>query len=122
MKYYRLDITTNNKAGTYNKITNLLGLQPDKFVPNKISTDPYSIWTYSVNEDEAKEGAPFNFLDILEPKFDELEKLGVAKSDITFWYLYEYEKQCSMEFHPAEMKRLGNCGIVLCVDCWETKK
>jgi len=61
------------------------------------------------------------FLDALEPKIDELLKLGVTKDDITFWLLYEYDQQCGMEFHPQEMKRLGESGIVLCIDCWQTK-
>ena len=37
---------------------------------------------------------------------------------ILFWMLYEYDQQCSMEFHSQEMKRLGESGIHLNIDYW----
>lgn len=123
MKYYRISISTHNSVETYYRITNLLNVQPMED-PSDNSNDRYNIWTYSQEENES-DGEPYfdfinRFLDLLEPTFERLEKLGVKRSDISFWYLYEYQQQCGIEFHPQEMKRLGESGIVLCIDCWQT--
>ncbi|MCW3073895.1 MAG: hypothetical protein JWP69_964 [Flaviaesturariibacter sp.] len=119
MKYYKLNIHTDKTIETYNEITNLLGVQPKPVEQDSGLT--YSIWTFEVEEDN--EGPYYHFinrfLDIIEPRFEDLQKLGVEKSNITFWMLYEYDQQCAMEFHPQEMKRLGDSGIVLCIDCWQ---
>lgn len=121
MKYYQLFINTVNGSETFNAITNLLGLQPTETEKDKLSEDRYSTWMYMVTE--AEEDPYFDFincfLDVLEPKFVELEKIGVAKDDILFWLLYEYDQQCAMEFHPKEMIRLGQSGIHLNIDCWQ---
>jgi len=42
----------------------------------------------------------------------------VARNEILFWMLYEYDQQCGMEFHPQEIIRLGQSGIHLNIDCW----
>lgn len=59
------------------------------------------------------------FLDLLEGNYEKLSLIGVERSDITIWLLYEYDQQCNMEFHPENMKRMGENGIVLCVSCWQ---
>lgn len=120
MKYYQLFIDTDNNSETYNSVTELLGLQPTKDEKDKISKDRYSTWMYIVTELETDPSFDFinNFLDILEPKFADLEKLGVTRDKILFWMLYEYDQQCGMEFHPQEMVRLGQSGIYLNIDCW----
>jgi hypothetical protein len=122
MKYYRLHINCKNNFENYSKITEILRVHPTELQLDKFSTDRYGLWTYSVEEDE---GVYYdfinNFLDIIEPNFKELKKIGIKKKDITFWLNYEYNKQCGIEFHPKEMKRLGKSGIVLCIDCWEQK-
>lgn len=119
MKYYQLFIETNNSE-TYNRVTELLGLQPTEDETDKNSKDKYSTWMYIVNEAETDPYFDFinNFLNILEPKFADLEKLGVTRDKILFWMLYEYDQQCGMEFHPEEMARLGQSGIHLNIDCW----
>ncbi len=121
MKYYRLHIDSKGSKNIYNKITKVLGIKPFEDEEEKKSDDFYSLWTYSFDEKEEDPYYDFinNFLDIIEPKFAELEKIGILKNDISFWMIYEYEKQCGMEFHPQEMKRLGESGIVLCIDCFE---
>lgn len=120
MKYHRLHIHTDGSIETYNNITQLLGIEPAAINPDSKSGEPYSLWTYDV--DTKDEDSYFDFinafLDILEPKFDGLEKLGVTRDHILFWLNYEYEHQCAMEFHPKEMKRLGESGIHLNIDCW----
>jgi len=81
MKYYQLFIDTDNNSDTYNSVTELLGLQPTKDEKDKISKDRYSTWMYIVTELETDPPFDFinNFLDILEPKFADLEKLGVTR-------------------------------------------
>jgi hypothetical protein len=59
------------------------------------------------------------FLCLIEDKFDLLEGIGVSRDDITIWLLYEYDEQCNMEFSAADLKRLGEAGIALCVSCWQ---
>ena len=123
MKYYQLLIDTDNNADTYNSVTELLKLQPTENEKDKISKDRFCTWMYMVIETETDQSFDFikNFLDVLEPKFGELETLGITRDKILFWMLYEYDHQCGMEFHPQEMKRLGQSGIHLNIDCW-TKK
>ncbi len=123
MKYYQLFIDTDDNSETYNSLTNLLKLQPTENEMNKASEYNNSSWMYMVTETENDPNFDFinNFLDILEPKFADLEKLGVTRDKILFWILYEYDQQCGMEFHPQEIIRLGQSGIHLNIDCW-TKK
>ncbi len=126
MKYYRLFINTDNRVETFDKLTEVLGHQPTIFENNKRPDEKYSTWTYCIDENEEEDKPSFDFinkfLDIIEPKFKELENLGIKKSHITFWLNYEYFQQCSLEFHPQEMKRLGASGIILCIDCFERKE
>ena len=83
----------------------------------------YGVWTYSVDiEDEAPYFDFVNvFLDLLEPRFEKLSEMGIAKDKIIFWLLYKYEHQCALGFGPQELQRLGASGIALNIDCWETK-
>ncbi len=120
MKYHHLNISTDGTIETYNKITRLLNLKPKEIDKEFKFGEPYSIWTYEVETRDEDDYFDFinKFLDILEPKFGDLEKIGVTKNDILFWLLYEYDQQCAMEFHPQEMKRLGVSGIHLNIDCW----
>lgn len=120
MKYYRLHINSKN-IEIYSKITEILGVKPTKFETERNPTDLYSLWSYNVDEEDEASNYDFinNFLNIVEPKFTELKKIGIKKRDITFWLNYEYDQQCGMEFHPKEMKRLGKSGIVMCIDCWQ---
>ena len=121
MKYYRLHIDSKNNVEKYSKITEILGVKPTEIKSENNLTDLYSLWTYCIDEEDETSYYNFinNFLDIIEPKFTELKKIGVKKKHITFWMDYEYDQQCGMEFHPKEMKRLGKSGIVMCIDCWQ---
>ncbi len=60
------------------------------------------------------------FFDVLENKFNILEKNGINKEDITIWIYYEYDEQCNLEFLPAQLKRIGENGISLCISCWKS--
>jgi len=120
MNYYRLDIDTGNVVSKYHALSELLEVIPATVNENEKLA--YSVWSHSVeNSDEQISRFDFinNFLDILEPKFPELEKLKIERSDITIWFLYEYDQQCNMEFNPNDMKRLGENGITLCISCWQ---
>jgi hypothetical protein len=79
-------------------------------------------WEYEVIDKEEDKYYDFinEFLDILETKYEKLAALGIERKDITFWYLYEYDQQCNMEFDPVRLKRLGDNGICLCISCWGT--
>jgi len=72
-----------------------------------------------------EEGSPtFNqalslFIDLIDNNLLKLKEIGVSTSEISFWYMYEYEQQCNMEFSPDVTKRIGELGVVLCVSCWE---
>lgn len=115
MKFHNLNITTDNTFETYQKITNLLRVNPNE------EKDDFSIWTYQIVTNEEDKYFDFinNFLDLLEPNFEYLKVLGINAKDINIWLFYEYDKQCSMSFSPQEMKRIGESGISFNVDCIE---
>ena len=81
------------------------------------------IWTYAFDEEYEAPNYDFinQFLNIIEPHFIELQNIGINKQDILIWLNYEYDQQCAMEFHPEEMKRLGESGIVMNIDCFQIK-
>ena len=120
MKYHKLFINFENSAETYAAITRLLGKTPIPNEPTKVSSDVHNIWFYRVDTNDDDE--PFDFinafLDILEGKYEALASLGIQREDILIWLVYEYDQQCAMEFHPQEMKRLGENGIHLNIDCY----
>ena len=124
MKYYRLHIYTDGTFDQYNKISKLLGLEPMPVDRESKFGKPYSLWTYSIDTTVENDCFDFinKFLDILEPKFADIEILGIKRDDILFWLLYEYDQQCAMEFHPQEMMRIGDSGIHLNIDCWQPSK
>ena len=122
MKVYdKLEIHFAPSVETFKKLTNILGVEPnDNFAdfPNNIP----SCWTYEVADHKPGEYFDFIniFLDILERKYADLEKLNIKRSQILIWMLYEYDQQCNMEFDPIRLKRLGDNGIKLCISCWDS--
>ncbi|MFT7234407.1 MAG: hypothetical protein ACI8TA_003639 [Cyclobacteriaceae bacterium] len=106
---------------TFDAIGSILNLEPSEDKLENLNTDIHSSWTYEVIE--VKDAPHFDFInkfcDLLEGKFDKLYDLGINRNDITFWYLYEYEGQCNLEFNPKDLKRLGDNGITLCISCWD---
>jgi hypothetical protein len=117
----RLQINFKPSLETYNLISKILGIKPTDSVDSKLSEIPNS-WEYEVIDKEEDKYYDFinEFLDILETKYEKLAALGIERKDITFWYLYEYDQQCNMEFDPVRLKRLGDNGICLCISCWGT--
>ena len=108
---YRLSIHLES-ADQSTRIGNILGVQPSKAGGN--------IWELEV--EETKDAAPIDFVDyflsILGERFPELESIGIKRSHISMWLLYEYDGQCNLEFTPNQLKKLGERGICLCVSCW----
>jgi len=121
--YYKLQIAFDPSIQTFNKLTDILGVQPIDNLFNFPNNIPAS-WAYEVIDDKTDEYYDFIniFLDILETKYSELEKLNIKRSDISIWLLYEYDQQCNMEFDPQRLKRLGDNGISFCISCWDSGK
>ncbi|NVO03761.1 MAG: hypothetical protein HXX09_13775 [Bacteroidetes bacterium] len=122
MTYFnRLKIDFEPSILTFNKLTELFGLIPIEKDDTDFNEDIPSTWTYEVVELENDPYYDFinNFLDILEPKYDELEAFSIKREDISFWHFYEYEQQCNLEFDPKRLKRLGDNEITLCISCWD---
>ena len=124
MQFYDLNIDFEPSWDTYNKVSEILEAIPRKFEPSRFDPDGTpSTWKYRIEVNQEKEGqADFinKLLDILEPKVKALEAIGINKENILIWMCYEYYGQCSMCFSPQEMKRLGESGIPLNIDCFST--
>ncbi|MCB9233233.1 MAG: hypothetical protein H6581_16370 [Bacteroidia bacterium] len=118
MKFYNLYISFDPSWDTYNSITRLLGRTPNDWIKSKFErAEEPSFWWLQLKEEDQDLNLIHEFLDLLEPNLNSLEKLGIKKSDILIWLVYEYQHQCAMEFKPDEMERMGKNGITLNVDC-----
>ena len=119
--YDKLQIAFDPSVETYNRLTAILGVQPNDNYSNFPDNIP-STWTYEVIDDITDEYFDFIniFLDLLETKYSDLEKLNIKRNDISIWLLYEYDQQCNMEFDPQRLKRLGENGITFCISCWDS--
>lgn len=120
LNIYRLQIHCwDNNIET---ISNILELNKYKNIKweHKIELDR-SVFEFEVEEKENEKY--FNYIDfflnILEDKYDLLEKIWINRNDITIWRLYRYNNQCNMEWNPKDLKRLWDSWISLCVSCWE---
>jgi hypothetical protein len=106
---YILRINTDKEK--YDILKDLLLVEP---------TSIKSYWELSIKENSNSYTDAINyFLGLIENNIKELNKNGINNEDISIWYFYEYEEQCNMEFHPMDLKRLGDNGIVLCISCWQ---
>ena len=124
MKYYNLHIDFEPSWDTYNQVTNLLGVTPQKYKKTKFDkSDEPRIWTYQIKREDEEEYLDFVnlFVDMVEPKFDKLLKLGIDRENILIWLVYVYTEQCALGFSPDEMKRLGETRISFNIDCHEIK-
>ena len=122
MVFNQISIYNPNGSESFKQISKILNLEPIASEGlGKLKTEQYVIWTYSVETNDEEPYFDFinRFLDVLEPNFENLFQIGIKREDISFWYLYEYDQQCAMEFMPKEMERLGKNGITLCIDCWQ---
>jgi hypothetical protein len=117
VNYYRLYINTKNED-IYQKVSEILNVEPTLF---EKEDDEKTLWCYGIEEKSEEDYIDFInlYLDILEPKFAQLEDIGIKRNEISIWRIYEYEQQCAMEITPQELKRLGNNDITLCIDCFQ---
>lgn len=116
MKYfYKLQIDFSPNRKTLDSVNSILGIEYSTEEGNP------SQWIYEVEQKEADEYFDFinSFLNILETKYSELEKLNIKRDNISIWMLYEYNHECNMEFDSERMKRIGESGITLCISCWQ---
>lgn len=111
MKYHNLYINITD-TNVYPTITEILKLKPNE-------ENPSSTWCHQVivNDNDPYFDFINFFLDSLEPNLNRLMELGIQKSNIMIWLIYEYHEQCSLEFHSQEMLRLGKSGIGFNIDC-----
>ena len=58
-------------------------------------------------------------LDLIEKNEKGLRDNGVDFSDSQIWMIYDYDKQCNMEFDADLLERIGKLGMKLCVSCEE---
>lgn len=124
MKYFNLYIHFEPSWDTYNCITEIIGQQPQEYKqPHFEKSNIPSTWWIQLNQDE--EVSPIDFInvfmDLLEPNFEKLNEIEIRNNDIVIWLVYEYDKQCSMEFDSEELERIGRNSITLCIDCLERK-
>jgi hypothetical protein len=121
MKFYNLFINFKNNPDTYNSVTDILGIKPTNNTSSKFDKDLHDTWWYQITESDDDEPFDFinKFLDIIEPHFLQLNHLQIKRSDIIIWLVYEYEHQCALGFGPEELKRLGENGIALNIDCFD---
>jgi hypothetical protein len=112
--FYKLQISFSPSRETLKSLNSILGIE------YLTDDENPSVWLYKVEQDESDEYFDFinEFLDILENKYVDLEKLNIERDDITIWMIYEYDDQCNMEFNPQRMKRIGENGITLCISCY----
>lgn len=126
MKYQNLYIDFEPSWDTYNKVTEIIGLIPQKHTKSKFdkSDEPSTWWLQLVEDTDSGNYTDFInvFMDLLEPNFEKLKSIGIEKENILIWLVYEYEHQCAIEFQSKELERLGSNGIALNIDCHERKK
>jgi hypothetical protein len=91
----------------------------DRILGVKSNCPPF--WELQLVQEEDNEYIPFidYFLSILEGKYDQLEKIGIRRDNISVWFVYYYNSQCNMEFSPKDMYNLGKEGIVFCISCYD---
>jgi hypothetical protein len=108
-KNYSLRIIT--ETSKIQQIDTLLGVKSN-----------YNIggWGLEIVEDTDDEYFDFInfFIRLLDGKYEQLKIIGIERSCISIWLLYEYDDQCNLEFVPNDLKLLGENGISLCISCW----
>lgn len=123
ISHYNLQISypENGKGEVFDHlISQILGIvQSFPARENKSSSPPVSWNLWKENVDDEYIDFITTFLDILEGKYEELEKIGIQRNNIVIFVLYRYYGQCNTEFEPEQLARLGINGIRLCISCWE---
>lgn len=108
--YYYLRIGTSSFEQVEN-VNKIIGIESS-------CSGPY-MWEHEMKDDDSVYFIDY-FLSLLDGKYEKLESIGVLREYIDIWMYYVYDDQCNLEFPPAEMKKLGDNGITLCVSCWDS--
>lgn len=88
-------------------------------VLERASNDVSGGWTIDIDVNGEYVDFINYFLEILDGKYEKLQEIGIERNNISIWMIYGYDQQCNMEFHPENLKKLGDNGIVLCVSCYQ---
>lgn len=94
-------------------VSKVLGIEPTE--------REYGYWGFELSERDSDDPVYFvdEYLGMLDGKYRLLERIGIARKDISVWVFGEYSGQCAMQFSSAELRRLGENGVDLCIECWE---
>ncbi len=107
--FYRLQIQCEDDKK--NQVESILGESND---------EPAIGWGLVIEEDSTNFIKALDiFIELIGENLYELREIGISMESVTFWYMYEYEQQCNMEFSPHITKRMGELGVTLCISCWE---
>ena len=110
MYYYRLEIRTE-ESDLKEKLNSILGLKPN------VLGDTF--WVYEKESYLECDFISYS-LSLLNGKYDELNDIGIDRSMITIWILYEYDNDIgSLYFSPEQLNGLGEEKINLCISCWD---
>ncbi|KIO77241.1 hypothetical protein TH53_10345 [Pedobacter lusitanus] len=105
---YEIRINCNEQE---KKVEDVLGLSSD---------DSSMGWSLTIEENSPQFSDALSiFFDLISNNLPKLNSVGIKTEMITFWYLYEYEQECNMEFWPEITKKIGDLGVILCISCWE---
>lgn len=104
-------IRINANSNTFESISKIFNHYP---------TITQADWELAVEEDSEVSPNVFEYLiEALNSNLPRLANINISKADISFWYFYEYEEQCNMEFDTQILKKLGDLGVVFCISCWK---
>ncbi|MEZ4777447.1 MAG: hypothetical protein R3D00_30000 [Bacteroidia bacterium] len=87
---------------------------------NKNPGEPRSILRlYETTQPDEPQWFEVNtFLDILDDKYEDLERAGIRRNQISIWINCQSEdNECRISLDPLTILRLGQEGIRLCVTC-----
>jgi hypothetical protein len=105
--FFRID-SENSKHQEISKILKILATRNDVF------------WELSSTRIGQIDKFVESFVARLFDRKEQLKEIGVCiKSDVSFWFYYQYDEQCNLNFSSSTMKLLGNAGIELSISCWK---
>lgn len=95
------------------QVSKVLGVDPTEV--------QHGYWGLEVSDEEIADGvdAVGRVLGLLDGKFEDLERIGVARSDVSIWLFVEYQGQCSLLFTAQDLCRIAEKKLDLCIECWE---
>lgn len=110
--FYQLSIETKD-TDTIRKVEGILG-------EDSVSEEYWIITHQDGGDDELYYDYISYYLDLLEDKLDDLNKIGISLEAISIWIFYQCEERFDYEFEPEVLKRIGEYGVSLCISCFES--